>query len=84
MANVRYSVRGSSGLVSPRSTGSLTERSVDDRSCCPGSRGPDVLPEGLRDELARGRIEYHSASRRYVLNGGLPQDVKRALHELRS
>jgi hypothetical protein len=37
---------------------------------------------GLRDELRRGRIEYRSTSRRYVLNGGLPDDVKLALRDL--
>lgn len=43
---------------------------------------PEVLARVLRDELARGRIEYDSATGRYVLNGGLPEDVKRALQDL--
>ena len=38
----------------------------------------------LRDELRRGRIEYHTSSRRYVLNGGIPEDVKEALRKLRA
>jgi hypothetical protein len=37
----------------------------------------------LRDELRLGRVEYHSTSRRYVLNGGLPEETKAALRELR-
>jgi hypothetical protein len=41
-----------------------------------------VLASVLRDEQRRGRIEYQSTSRRYVLNGGLPEDVKAALREL--
>jgi hypothetical protein len=32
----------------------------------------------LRDEIARGHVDYHSTTRRYSLNGGLPEDVKRA------
>jgi hypothetical protein len=36
----------------------------------------------LRQEVAAGRVEYHSASRRYVLNGGLPADVRQALLRL--
>ena len=44
---------------------------------------PELLAWVLRDELRRGRIEYHSTSRRYVLNGGIPEEVKAALRELR-
>lgn len=48
-----------------------------------GSIGdPAVLAYVLRDEVRRGRVEYHSTSRRYVLNGGLPEDVKQALRKL--
>lgn len=33
----------------------------------------------LRNEVRSGRIDYHSTTRRYRLNGGLPGDVKLAL-----
>ena len=33
---------------------------------------PELLAYVLRDELRRGRIEYHSTSPLYVLNGGIP------------
>jgi hypothetical protein len=33
--------------------------------------------------VRRGHVDYHSTSRRYTLNGGLPDDVKAALRELR-
>ena len=36
----------------------------------------------LRNEVQRGRIGYDSTSKRYVLTGGLPADVKRALLDL--
>jgi hypothetical protein len=36
----------------------------------------------LRDEVRRGRVDYLGFSRRYRLNGGLPDDVKLALREL--
>jgi hypothetical protein len=36
----------------------------------------------LRNKLRRGRIDDGSASRRYVLNGGLPAGVRRALLNL--
>jgi hypothetical protein len=32
--------------------------------------------------VAEGRVDYHSTSRRYRLNGGLPDDVRLALREL--
>jgi hypothetical protein len=44
--------------------------------------GPERLEIIPRDEIRRGRVEYHSTSRRYVLNGGLPEDVKLALQDL--
>jgi hypothetical protein len=44
---------------------------------------PATLRIILREEIERGVIEYHSTSRRYVLNGGLPEDVKAALREIR-
>jgi hypothetical protein len=44
---------------------------------------PKLLAWVLRDELRRGHVEYHSSSRRYLLNGGLSEDVKEALRELR-
>jgi hypothetical protein len=40
---------------------------------------PELLAYVLRDERRRGRIEYHSTSRRYAFNGGIPEDVKAAL-----
>ncbi len=36
----------------------------------------------LREEIALGRIEYHSTSRRYLLNRGLPADLRRAFRDL--
>jgi hypothetical protein len=48
----------------------------------PGSLEREWLVYVLRDELRRGTIEYHSTSRRYTLNGRLPEDVKQALREL--
>jgi hypothetical protein len=41
-----------------------------------------TLRRVLRDELEAGRIEYSPAWRRFVLNGGLPHDVKAALVDL--
>ena len=40
------------------------------------------LRQILREEIRRGWVEYHSTTDRYVLNGGIPEDVKRALLEL--
>ena len=34
---------------------------------------PDVLRLVLRDEVRRGRVVYHGASRRFELNGKLPR-----------
>jgi hypothetical protein len=31
------------------------------------------------NEVRLGHVDFHSTSRRYVLNGGLPEDVKEAL-----
>jgi hypothetical protein len=42
----------------------------------------ETLAFVLRDEVRRGRIDYLAFSRRYRLNGGLPDDVKLALREL--
>jgi hypothetical protein len=36
----------------------------------------------LRDEVRRGNVDYFPATRRYALNGGLPEDVKQALRDL--
>ena len=33
----------------------------------------------LRNEVRRGRIDYHSTTKRYVLNGGLDPAVRKAL-----
>jgi hypothetical protein len=38
-----------------------------------------TLASILKDEIAAGRIDYLGFSRRYRLNGGLPEDVKQAL-----
>jgi hypothetical protein len=56
-----------------RETAGRTSQSIGD---------PEVLAWVLRDELRRGRIEYHAATRRYALNGGLLEDVKAALLSL--
>jgi hypothetical protein len=48
----------------------------------PDSLQREWLAHVLRDEVRRERIEYHSASRRYVPNDGLPADVKAALRGL--
>lgn len=48
----------------------------------PGTIEREWLTWALRDELRRGRNAYHSTSRRYVWNGGLPADVKQALRHL--
>jgi hypothetical protein len=32
--------------------------------------------------VRRGHVDYHSTSRHYVLNGGLPDDVKQAFRDL--
>ena len=32
--------------------------------------------------VERGVVDYHSTSRRYVLNGALPDDVRLALRDL--
>ena len=44
--------------------------------------GPRTLARILREEVDAGRGKYHSTSRRYVLNGEIPDDVKRALLDL--
>ena len=36
----------------------------------------------LRNEVRRGRIDYHSTTRRYALNGGLDPAVRKALLDL--
>jgi hypothetical protein len=36
----------------------------------------------LRSEVRRGRINYHSTTKRYVLNGGLDPAVRKALFRL--
>ena len=36
----------------------------------------------LRNEVRRGRIDYHSTTRRYVLNGGLDPAVRKALFRI--
>jgi hypothetical protein len=42
-----------------------------------------VLRKVLRQEVELGRVEFHSRSRRYIVNGGIPEDVKEALRDLR-
>jgi hypothetical protein len=44
---------------------------------------PEVLRKVLRQEVELGRVELHSRSRRYIVNGGIPEDVKEALRDLR-
>jgi hypothetical protein len=36
----------------------------------------------MRDLVRSGLVDYHSTSRRYCLNGGLPDDVRLALRDL--
>jgi hypothetical protein len=36
----------------------------------------------LRQEVDAGRVDYLASSRRFVLNGGLPADVRLALRDL--
>ena len=36
----------------------------------------------LRNEVRRGRIDYHPTTRRYALNGGLDPAVRKALLDL--
>ena len=43
---------------------------------------PVTLRLVLADEVRQGRVDYCGSSRRYVLNGALPEDVKAALSEL--
>jgi hypothetical protein len=43
---------------------------------------PASLRLVLREEIALGRIEYHSTTRRFTLNGKLPAGVNRALRDL--
>jgi len=61
----------------------LLQRSRARRSAMTRSLGdPDVLRFVLRDLVRSGVVDYHSSSRRYVLNGRLPEDVKQALRDL--
>ena len=61
----------------------LTFHELRERCLLVGYPDPEgTLRRVLREEVASGRIEYHSTSRRYSLNGGLPEDVKRALLDL--
>jgi hypothetical protein len=60
----------------------LLERSREHGVVAAGPGDRAVLAWVLRDELRRGRIDYHGSSRRYVLNGGLPEDVKAAMRDL--
>lgn len=43
---------------------------------------PAVLRFVLDDELRRGRVGYDEASGRYLLKGGLADDVRLALRDL--
>ena len=43
---------------------------------------PFRLRRILDQEVERGVVDYHSTSRRYVLNGALPADVRLALRDL--
>jgi hypothetical protein len=42
-----------------------------------GDRGS--LWRVLSNEVRRGRIDFHYTTKRYVLNGGLPSDLRQAL-----
>ena len=43
---------------------------------------PAVLRVVLRDMVRRGQVDYLTTSRRYRLNGGVPEYVKNALRDL--
>jgi hypothetical protein len=61
----------------------LTFHELRERCLIVGYPDPEgTLRRVLREEVASGRVEYHSTSRRFTLNGGLPEDVKRALLDL--
>jgi hypothetical protein len=61
----------------------LLQRSRARRSAMTRSLGdPETLAHVLRDLVRSGVVDYHSTSRRYVLNGRLPEDVKQAFRDL--
>jgi hypothetical protein len=39
--------------------------------------------QAFQEEIGRGPVEYHSTTRRYVLNGKLDPEVREALLDLR-
>lgn len=60
--------------------GGLTFTELRDRCLIDGyPDGEGTLRRVLAQEVRLGRIEYHSTSRRYLLNGGLDSDLCEAL-----
>jgi hypothetical protein len=43
---------------------------------------PEIVRRILEQEVERGVVDYDSTSRRYSMNGGLPDDVRLALRDL--
>jgi hypothetical protein len=61
----------------------LLDRSRAAAGATPQGIGDEaVLAYVLRDELRRGTIDYHSSSRRYVLNGKLDAETLAAFRDL--
>jgi hypothetical protein len=76
--------KAASREASARSRAKQASRGRTFHELLEATRGdPEVLRRVLADEIRRGHIEYHSSCRRFVLNGGIPEDVKEALRELR-
>jgi hypothetical protein len=61
----------------------LLRRSRERAGFTQGAIGDPVVLRTVMNDLVRRRVvDYHSTSRRYCLNGGLPDDVKLALAEI--
>jgi hypothetical protein len=61
----------------------LLRRSQERAGLTQGAIGdPTVLRTVMNGLVASGIVDYRSTSRRYVLNDGLPDDVKLALRDL--
>lgn len=43
---------------------------------------PEELRRILCEEVDAGHVDYFTSTRRYLLNGGLPADVRLALRDL--
>jgi len=61
----------------------LTLAQLADRCLLDGyPKAEETLRRVLADEVARGTVDYHSTSRRFVLNGGLDLETREALLQL--